>query len=75
MSSNDYAAKMSTLQVGVALPCKIYKLPVGILRDILYLDAKKIVSGEMEIAACEFRGHLFLLSAKVEKSKITGGHL
>ena len=72
MSSNDYAAKMTTLQVNVSLPCKIYKLPVGILRDILYLDTKKIVSGEIEIATCEFRDRLFLLRAKVEKSKIAG---
>ncbi|MDH5564657.1 MAG: hypothetical protein OEY91_13680 [Nitrospirota bacterium] len=72
MSANDYAAKMTTLQVNVSLPCKIYKLPVGILRDILYMDSKKIVSGEIEVATCEFRNHLFLLSAKIEKSKVVG---
>lgn len=72
MSTSTYTGIMTTLDVEVSIPCKIFALPVAVLNNIRYIDPKKITTGVIEIATCEFAQHLFILNAKVGDSQIKG---
>jgi len=72
MTTSIYAGKMTSLDVEVSIPCELFTIPVAVFNNLRYIDPKKITSGVIEVATCEFGEHLFILNAKVEDSQIKG---
>jgi len=72
MTTSIYAGKMTSLDVEVSIPCELFSIPVAVFNNLRYVDPKKITTGVIEVATCEFGEHLFILNAKVEDSQIKG---